>query len=135
MHKVVYNTCYGGFNLSEAAVEWLRNNARDEVKEFICARLNKYEAEEEAEEETQEKDSLFSFMSPIEFVGADLKYFLPRHDKDLVACVEALGNKASGFCSSLAICEIEGNMYYIEDYDGQETIITPDSDCFIKIEE
>lgn len=134
MNKVVYNTCYGGFNLSEAAVDWLRKNARDEVKEFICARLKKYEAEEEAEEETHEKDSLFSFMSPIEFVGSDLIYFLPRHDRDLVACVEALGDKASGFCASLAIKELNGSVYRIEEYDGSEEIYEPEDEDYIHIE-
>lgn len=122
--------CYGGFNLSEAAVEWLRENARDEVKEFICDRLKKYEAEEE----TQEKDSLFSFMSPVGFVGADLIHFLPRHDRDLVACVEALGVKASGFCASLAIKELKGSVYRIEEYDGSETIYEPEDEDYIHIE-
>jgi hypothetical protein len=73
-------------------------------------------------------------MSPIEFVGSDLKYFLPRHDKDLVACVEALGDKASGFCASLAIKELKGSAYRIEEYDGSETIYEPGDEDYIHIE-
>ena len=132
-HKVVYNTSFGGFNLSEEAAKWLMENAREEVKVFLAEKLKKAE-------ELPKDDFIDGFITPFNMAcSALLDSFngtgLTRHDKDLVACVEALGNKASGFCSSLAICEIEGNMYYIEDYDGQETIITPDSDCFIKIEE
>lgn len=131
MYKVVYNTCFGGFNISKEAVKWLKENARDEVKEFICDKLKKYEAEAE----TYEKDSLLTFMSPIEFVGADLKYFLPRHDIDLVACVEALGNKASGFCASLAIKELKGSVYRIDEYDGSEEIYEPEDEEYVHIEE
>jgi hypothetical protein len=132
-HKIVYNTSFGGFNLSKAAIEWLMENAREEVKVFLAEKLEK------AKELTKDH-FVDGFLTPFDIVGsALLDTFngtgLPRHDKDLVACLEALGNKASGFCSSLAICEIEGNMYYIEDYDGQETVITPDSECFIRIEE
>ena len=31
MNAVVYNTCYGGFNLSLKAVNWLEQNAKDET--------------------------------------------------------------------------------------------------------
>ena len=50
----------------------------------------------------------------------------PRHHPALVECVEVLGEKAGDeFVSDLAIAEIEGNQYYIEDYDGNETVHTP----------
>ena len=53
---------------------------------------------------------------------------LQRHDLDLVAVVKALGKKANGDCSSLAIAEIKGDTYRIEAYDGAEEVITPDSE-------
>ena len=34
--KVVINTCYGGFGLSDEAVLWLEQNAKDEkLREFL----------------------------------------------------------------------------------------------------
>lgn len=36
-YKVAYNGSYGGFRLSDEAVKWLEQNAREEVKEFLAA--------------------------------------------------------------------------------------------------
>lgn len=60
------------------------------------------------------------------YVMDSLRYFLRRHDPDLVAVVEALGKEVNGTFSRLAIEEIEGDMYNIEEYDGKETVVTPD---------
>ena len=36
MHEVVYNNCYGGFGLSDDAIQWLEQNAKDlELKDYI----------------------------------------------------------------------------------------------------
>ena len=51
--------------------------------------------------------------------------FLKRHDHDLVAVVEALGKEASGTFSELAIAEIDEDKYFIDEYDGRETVVTP----------
>ena len=60
---------------------------------------------------------------------------IPRHDKDLVAVIEELGERANGTCANLDIMEIDSNLYRIEDYDGFESIITPDANDWIQIEE
>lgn len=58
-----------------------------------------------------------------------------RHDPDLVKVVETLGSeRASGFCARLAIEEIEGNIYQIDEYDGNESVYTPDEHTWIVIE-
>jgi hypothetical protein len=49
----------------------------------------------------------------------------PRHHPILVQVVEELGEKADGMCAKLAIEEVEG-LYRIDDYDGNETVVTPD---------
>ena len=85
MHKVVINTCFGGFLLSNVAQNWL-----------------------------QEHYNISNFKE------------LSRHDYRLVECIEALGDKASGTFSELKIIEIEGRVYKIDEYDGNETIIEPD---------
>ena len=50
---------------------------------------------------------------------------LARHDPRLVDVVEALGTAANGMCARLAIADIQGNTYRIDDYDGSESVDTP----------
>ena len=54
-----------------------------------------------------------------------VRSFLNRHDPDLVAVVEALGKEANGTFSKLAIAEIDEDKYFIDEYDGRETVVTP----------
>lgn len=46
-----------------------------------------------------------------------------RANKLLVECVEKLGVRANGICSSLKVVEYEEQPYYIENYDGAEKVI------------
>lgn len=94
-NKVVINSEYGGFNLSEEAWEELSKLKGSLEEDFI----------------------------------------LSRHDKDLVSVVEKLGERANGCCAELEIVEIDSDKYYIEEYDGKETIYTPDTICWEIIEE
>lgn len=87
MHKVVINSCYGGFWLSNKAQKWL-----------------------------QEHYNISDFEE------------LPRHDPRLIECVETLGSEANVQFSELTIVKIPGNKYKIEEYDGLESIITPEMD-------
>ena len=57
----------------------------------------------------------------------------PRHDADLVAVVEALGNAASGRYSELRIAEVSGDLYRINEYDGYESVQEPDDSCWVHI--
>jgi len=59
---------------------------------------------------------------------------LPRHDKRLVECVETLGKKVNGCCSSLSVMDFNGNMYRIVEYDGYESLQTPNNVDWIVIE-
>ncbi len=93
--KVVYNDCYGGYNLSE--------EAENKLKEMLT--------KEEIEKLKYEDGS----------PGLDFDLF-PRHDKRLIKVVEELGKKADGDCARLAIHVLEGKKYFIEDYDGLETV-------------
>lgn len=46
-----------------------------------------------------------------------------RADEKLISCIEELGNKANGAYASLEIVEIPDDVdFYIDDYDGMETI-------------
>lgn len=56
----------------------------------------------------------------------DYEWILPRHDPILVQVVEELGSeRASAECATLRVVSISGRTYRISDYDGHETIITP----------
>lgn len=58
----------------------------------------------------------------------------PRHDPLLVQLVEELGEEASqSLYSNLQIKKIEGNIYRIEEYDGNEKVITPNNINWITI--
>lgn len=112
-HKVVYNACYGGFELSMSAIAWLEAHCEDiELKQFIKDNLDK---------------------GSLHVTYAVSGWFNDkRHHKDLVAVVETLGNKASGSCAELEIMEISCNQYRIEEYDGSEEVVThEDSDWII----
>ena len=115
MHKVVYNSDYGGFSLSLKAVEWLETNCKDsELRDFITSlRIAGKE---------------YSLFSKDKCLCYDVSGWFcdKRHHKDLVAVVETLGEEANGYCANLAIEEISSNKYRIDEYDGAESIITPD---------
>ena len=120
-HKIVYNDCYGGYALSDKAIDWLFEHGSERTKKFIVQKRL------EANEKTiNDSTKIFYVMDAV-------RHFLDRHDPDLVAVVEALGKEVNGTFSSLAIEEIDGEEYYIEEYDGKETIITPGDICWTVI--
>jgi len=103
--KVVINSDYGGFNLSDEATEL--------YAKYKGLELRKTERE------------------PGSVLGTD--YYLgdewfnyreiPRNDTDLVRVVSELGEKANGFCASLKIVDIPTDVqWFIEEYDGNEWV-------------
>lgn len=115
MNKVVYNDCFGGFNLSYDAIEWLYENTNDpDLESYI----------EDSLENTDR-----NLLGDVVAVWFDNN----RHHRDLVAVVELLGSRASGSCSKLKIKTIQGNLYRIEEYDGYETVVTPQDEDWIII--
>ena len=60
---------------------------------------------------------------------------LPRHEPLLIQCIEELGEDVNNDISynKIRIKEIDSDMYYIEEYCGSETVITPKD--MIKIEQ
>ena len=109
-HKVVHNRCRGSFGLSLAAIRLARQLSADE-------RWAQSSLPEDADRQgTRYKPNV---------CWIDEKH--PRHDPVLVQVVETLGVTANGERAELAIVEIEGNRYVIEDAEGIETVQTPDS--------
>ena len=113
MTKIVYNGCFGGFGLSQAAVRRYL-----EIKGIPF---------------TEEK-SEYSFRDVRFRIGTsvtdDPEYFYDfsiedRTDPILVQVVEELGDAANGDCADLCIRELEaGTKYRLQEYDGSEWIET-----------
>jgi hypothetical protein len=93
-------------------MKWLAENGRDEIKAIAAKYLRK---------------------SPNEPYGFHC-HDIPRHDPDLVRCVETLGDEAGGGVANLEVRELKGNRYRIEEYDGQEDIYEPEDEDYITIE-
>ena len=120
-HCVVYNRDYGLYGLSQAAIEWLEANARDEIKEKIRA----------IRTDVNEKAPHFTNIETlIRMKTADE---IPRHDPDLVRCVQTIGGSAGGVSANLCIYELKGNRYRIEEYDGKEWVVEPSEEEYIII--
>lgn len=104
INKVVINKKYGGFALSDKAIEML--------------------AERKGMTFRQVEDLLYPNEHRIE-----------RHDPDLIAVVETLGKEANHqFASDLEVVSIFGQQYLINEYDGLESINTPETIPWITIE-
>jgi hypothetical protein len=106
MTKVVYNACYGGFGLSNEAMDRMIELGYDGLE------LNpKYDPKSE---------SMFN----CKYYGDDN---IPRHDPILIQVVEELGSEvASADCAQLAI-DVVYDSYRIDEYDGNESVKTADS--------
>jgi hypothetical protein len=105
MAKVIYNACFGGFSLSNEAMDRMVELGYDGLKpnpEYI-----------------QNSKSIFHNHK---YYG---DYDIPRHNPILVQVVEELGDKADGMCAKLAIAEVSGP-YRIDEYDGSERVVEPD---------
>ena len=102
VYKVVINSCYGGFGLSQSALNILYKNHPDMIEVY---------------EDYRGQEVMY------------LKDEVARHDKRLVEVVESLGSKgASGDCANLVIETIYNPIYRVSEYDGYESIHTQDMD-------
>ncbi len=107
MTKIVYNACYGGFGLSDEAIEM-----------YLDLRGFKYKKIKER------------WVSGYEVEGWKDFYYrdIDRADPVLVQVVETLGDKSNGNFSNLEIKDVpEGTLYRITEYDGYETIETKEN--------
>jgi hypothetical protein len=100
MTKIVYNACFGGFCLSDAAITRYADLTGLAV-------------------ETDE----WGLNTPDGWTIYDV----PRTDPYLIQVIEELGPGAAGLHCTLTIVDLPpGTRYYIHKYDGFETIITED---------
>ena len=109
--KIVINKCFGGFGLSQEAVEWLMKN-----KNWKAVKEN-----------SKEDGKIIEWVEPdsIKCFGkyTASTYNIERTDKDLIEVVEILGSKANSRYANLKVVEIpDGIEYEIDEYDGVESI-------------
>jgi hypothetical protein len=104
MTKIVYNACYGGFGLSDEAIEMYL-----QLKGFKYTKT----PDRWGAHYTVEGDS--------HFYNRDID----RADPILAQVVEMLGEKACGEFAKLKIEDLpKGTLYRITEYDGYESIET-----------
>lgn len=131
--KIVVNRCYGGFGLSDKAIEMVM-----ERKGFGCFRYKqtKYGFQDGINEYTRyekfDNNDLFVYYQTedlgekVEKLPNETHWYygnLDRDDADLIAVVEELGDEANGRFAELEVVEIPNNVKWeIDDYDGIETI-------------
>ena len=119
MNKVVYNACYGGYSLSDEAMELYGQLAG--IKLFpVKDRWGSFWFLEESNGRTA--DEMFK-QGVKDF---DNRHTIERHDPILIQVVETLGDKANGKCAKLRIAELSGRQYRVDEYDGYETVVEPD---------
>lgn len=136
MSKIVINRCYGGFSLSMKALQLLYKKKGENYiypyKENYSTGFSKSSLEEADWLLKEDKGDTIDELPKDCICCYDI--YCPRHDKDLVAVVEELGEEASGDCANLVVAEIPGNIYRIDEYDGYESIETPNSVEWITIQ-
>ena len=132
--KVVVNRCFGGFELSDKAIEMIMNR-----KGLECFRYKQtgYSFRDGVEKYTRcdsFEDNFGCYYSTKDLGEETNKipneyhwYYnskLERTDSDLIAVIEEIGEeKASGRFANLEVVEIPDDVNWeIEDYDGIETI-------------
>jgi hypothetical protein len=134
MTKIAYNDCFGGFGLSYKAVMRYAELSGVALYGFVSARK-------------KDGSTDFKKLVPVDpkTVGTELfvLYYttptdsndsswrdisLSRTDPILIRVIEELGDAANGLCAKLAIAEVaEGSKYRIDEYDGNESVMTVDS--------
>ena len=129
--KLVINSCFGGFGLSDAGMRAYWGRKGKEVHAVGRSLFTSYFDEPLPPEfALLDGEFLMRYDHP-EYARYNQWYSdhalensrLPRDDTDLVAVVEELGAEASGLCASLKVVEIPaGVKWRIEEYDGNEHV-------------
>lgn len=128
MYKYVINDCFGGFGLSQKALEYLRDKKgwrvapREKTNNMYHSDVLKLI--EEGYRLYEHDSSIIGPLVELES-RSELTF---RADPDIVEVVEKLGAEANDRCSYLKVIECpiapDSNLLEIDDYDGVETLQT-----------
>ena len=129
--KVVINTCFGGFGLSNKAIKRYLELEGKECYFYKKTKMKYSDGKDEYSLVDNNEHGMFVYCST-KYLGEttdkiDESYFyynnISRTDKNLIKVVEELGREADGKFASLKIVEIPDEVEWeIDDYDGIETI-------------
>ena len=133
--KIVINTCFGGFSLSNKAIKRYLELKGEECYFYKQTKWNYSDGYEEYTL-TDENDNTSSFIycytknlgDKITESDDMLNYWfndreIDRTDKELIKVIEELGCEANGCCAKLKVVEIPDDVNWeIDDYDGIESI-------------
>lgn len=131
--KVVVNKCYGGFGLSDKAIEMVMKRKGLECFRYKQTKYGyKNGVNEYTKCETFDDSDMFTHYQTkdlgekVDKLPNETYWYygnLERDDADLIAVVEELGEEANGRFSRLKIMDIPDDIEWeIDDYDGIETI-------------
>ena len=134
MGKVVYNACFGGFGLSEQGIRRYAELRGFTIYPEGTGSFKTWWTIPEDERPAHPKDWMRATDEQrAAYNEAYTKHVLydrdlSRSDPFLVQVVEELGDKASGDFAELRIEEVpSGTAYRIDEYDGNERVMTNDS--------
>ena len=134
--KIAINRCYGGFSLSDKAIEMIMKRKGLECHRYIRTKYYSRDGVNEYIKVTPDNSKCDS--THIDYLTKDLgetidklpkEYYwyynskLERTDEDLIAVIEELGTDVNGSFGNIRIVEIPDDVdWEIDDYDGMETI-------------
>lgn len=130
--KIVINTCFGGFGLSDdAVVAYGKRKGLTVYIERVNSLYSEYWLLPAAERPRALQDGEFQAMTQDERAAHNARYSashlsvrdIKRDDADLVAVVEEMGEAANDQFSKLVVVEIPDDVQWeISEYDGSEHI-------------
>lgn len=137
MTKVVYNSCYGGFSLSDDAVKryaslkgWTLYPEESRFGFMVYWKVPPDQRAPVLADADFNDAPLAARRASNEFYSANTvnPREFDRADPTLVQVVEEMGAAANGRCAKLQIEDVPaGTQYRIDEYDGMETVATRDS--------
>ena len=134
--KIAINTCFGGFSLSDKAIEMVMKRKGLECFRYKQSKYSFKDGKNEYKKCTasdiQDDSGLFLYYHTtdlgdvVEGLPNESHWYygnLERTDEDLIAVIEELGSDADGRFGDLKIVDIpDGVDWEIDEYDGVETI-------------
>lgn len=130
--KVVINSCYGGFSLSEEAIKAYFVRKGKTLYRYHSAGPGfggpfvRFSGKKEGfffYHFTEDMGDSFTETNDWQKHGYFYDHDIDRNDSDFVAVVEELGDRANGDCAELRVIEIpDGVEYEIDEDDGLESV-------------
>jgi len=131
--EIVYNATYGGFNLSEEAKEYIiKELCKIYNISYKKVKANSIIREKEFRISKEDYNKLSEYHKKWFYNWEEDKYAvfndsdIPRYDKLLVEAVKNV-NDPSGQFAKLKIAVIDEPRFMIDEYDGFESVVTPNS--------